>query len=43
MKLKEMIQEKFGYDKFVIQPIGPSIGAHTGPGAIGLIFLGETR
>lgn len=41
--LKKMVEEKFGYDKFVIEPIGPSIGAHTGPGAIGLIFLGETR
>lgn len=41
--LKKMIEEKFGFDKFVIEPIGPSIGAHTGPGAIGLIFLGETR
>nr|MBQ8253170.1 DegV family protein [Lachnospiraceae bacterium] len=41
--LKKMIEEKFGFDKFVIEPIGPSIGAHTGPGAIGLIFLGEKR
>ncbi len=41
--LKKMIEEKFGLDKFVIEPIGPSIGAHTGPGAIGLIFLGEKR
>jgi len=41
--LKTMIEDKFGFDNFVIEPIGPSIGAHTGPGAIGLIFLGETR
>lgn len=41
--LKKMIEERFGFDKFVIEPIGPSIGAHTGPGAIGLTFLGETR
>lgn len=41
--LKKMIEEKFGLDKFVIEPIGPSIGAHTGPGAIGLIFLGDVR
>ncbi|MBQ8528088.1 MAG: DegV family protein [Lachnospiraceae bacterium] len=41
--LKDMIEDKFGFDKFVIEPIGPSIGAHTGPGAIGLVFLGETR
>ena len=41
--LKSMIEEKFGFEKFMIEPIGPSIGAHTGPGAIGLVFLGETR
>lgn len=41
--LRGMIESKFGFDKFVIEPIGPSIGAHTGPGAIGLIFLGENR
>lgn len=41
--LKKMIEDKFGFDKFVIEPIGPSIGAHTGPGAIGLVFLGDVR
>ena len=41
--LKKMIEDKFGFDKFVIEPIGPSIGAHTGPGAIGLVFLGDAR
>ena len=41
--LRKMIEDKFGFDKFVIEPIGPSIGAHTGPGAIGLIFLGDVR
>lgn len=41
--LKKMIEEKFGINKFVIEPIGPSIGAHTGPGAIGLVFLGDVR
>jgi len=41
--LKKMIEQKFGIDKFVIEPIGPSIGAHTGPGAIGLAFFGDVR
>ncbi len=40
---KDMIQARFGFEKFVIEPIGPSIGAHTGPGTLGLIFLGESR
>lgn len=38
-----MITERFGYTDIVIRPIGPSIGAHSGPGAVGLIFLGNEK
>lgn len=41
--LQRMIEERFGYRDFIVRPIGPSIGAHSGPGALGLIFLGEYR
>lgn len=41
--LRDMIQERFGYKNFVIEPIGPSLGAHTGPGTIGLVFMAEER
>ncbi len=41
--LQNLIKEKYGYDNFYIQPVGPSIGAHSGPGTVGLIFLGEHR
>lgn len=41
--LKTMIQERFGYENFMIRPIGPSIGAHSGPGALGVMFFGEHR
>lgn len=37
------ITERFGYTDIMIQPIGPSIGAHSGPGAVGLIFLGNEK
>lgn len=37
------ISERFGYSEIMIRPIGPSIGAHSGPGAVGVIFLGEDR
>lgn len=37
------IKERFGYDSFVINYIGPTIGAHSGPGTVALFFLGETR
>lgn len=42
-KIAQQIKEKFGYDNFVIEPIGPSIGAHTGPGTMGLIYLAEHK
>lgn len=38
-----MITERFGYTDIEIRPIGPSIGAHSGPEAVGLIFLGDTK
>ncbi len=42
-KLQNMIKEKFGTEKFVINTIGASIGAHAGPGTIALFFLNENR
>lgn len=41
LKIKELISEKFGVDKFVINTIGSAIGAHSGPGTIALFFLNE--
>lgn len=41
LKLKELIQEKFGANKFLINLIGASIGAHSGPGTIALFFLNK--
>lgn len=38
-----LITERFGYKDIVIRPIGPSIGAHSGPGAIGIVFLGNEK
>ncbi len=38
-----MITERFGYTDIVIRPIGPSIGAHSGPGTVGVIFLGDEK
>jgi DegV family protein with EDD domain len=41
--LRQQIQERMGYENFVVSAIGPSIGAQSGPGALGLAFLGEYR
>lgn len=43
LNLKKIVGEKYGYHDFFIQPIGPSIGAHSGPGTVGLVFLGDHR
>jgi len=39
VKLKNMIEEKYGTKEFVINNIGCAIGAHSGPGTIALFFL----
>lgn len=41
MKLKKMIKEKFGCEKFLINIIGCAIGAHSGPGTLSIFFLNE--
>lgn len=41
--LADLIKERLGYTDIEVRPIGPSIGAHSGPGAVGIIFLGEER
>jgi DegV family protein with EDD domain len=41
LKLKGMIEEKFGTKDFIINYIGCSIGAHSGPGTIALFFLNK--
>ena len=40
-ELREKVGEKFGIKNFVVNEIGPVIGAHTGPGTIAFIFVGE--
>ena len=39
----DMIKEHFGYNEIMIAPIGPSIGAHSGPGTVGILFMGDKR
>lgn len=39
----EEIKSRFGIDKNLIHVIGPTIGAHSGPGTIALFFMGESR
>jgi DegV family protein with EDD domain len=41
LKLKEMIEERYGCTDFVVNIIGCSIGAHSGPGTLSVFFLNE--
>jgi hypothetical protein len=42
-KLADMVRENIGVKEIVINPIGPIIGAHSGPGTVALFFLGTER
>ncbi len=41
--LADLIQERLPDRKIIINYVSPSIGSHSGPGAIGLCFMGERR
>ena len=38
-----LIKERFGISSFLINYVGPTIGAHSGPGTIALFYMGEYR
>jgi DegV family protein with EDD domain len=39
----DKVKEQFGIENFLISNIGPTIGAHTGPGVMTLFFMGDER
>lgn len=41
--VRDQITERFGIKSFLINNIGPTIGAHSGPGTIALFFMGDAR
>lgn len=41
--LKNYVMEKFNIKNVILRDTGPVVGAHTGPGALGLFFLGDNR
>ena len=41
--VKKLVQERFGVEKFIINHVGPTIGAHSGPGTLALFFMGNPR
>lgn len=41
--VEQLVRERFGVEHFVINHVGPTIGAHSGPGTIALFFMGNPR
>ena len=41
--VKNLIKERFGIENYLINNVGPTIGAHAGPGVIALFFMGDIR
>ena len=39
----DTIKQRLGLETFLIDYIGPTIGAHAGPGTVALFYLGEYR
>ncbi len=41
--VRELVKERFGIEECMINFVGPTIGAHSGPGTIALFFMGDVR
>lgn len=41
--VRAQIEERFGIKSFLINPVGPTIGAHSGPGTVALFYMGDIR
>lgn len=41
--VKQQIEERFGIHEFLINYVGSTIGAHSGPGTVALFFMGRER
>lgn len=39
----DKVKERFGVENFLIHPVGPTIGAHSGPGTVALFYMGDYR
>lgn len=41
--VKEQVEKRFNIHNFLINPVGPTIGAHSGPGTVALFYMGDVR
>lgn len=41
--VRDLVEKRLGIHQFIIHPVGPTIGAHSGPGTIALFYMGDVR
>lgn len=41
--VKNLVEKRFDIHNFIINPVGPTIGAHSGPGTLALFYMGDVR
>jgi DegV family protein with EDD domain len=41
--VRDLVKDRFGIESFIINYVGPTIGAHSGPGTLALFFFGDKR
>ena len=41
--VRDLVRERFGIESCIINYVGPTIGAHSGPGTMALFYLGNKR
>lgn len=39
----DLVKQRLGFEHFLINHVGPTIGAHSGPGTVALFYLGDVR
>lgn len=39
----DLVRQRMGIEEFLIHHVGPTIGAHSGPGTVALFYLGDVR
>lgn len=39
----DLVKQRLGFENFLINYVGPTIGAHSGPGTVALFYLGDVR